>query len=490
MLGSDHTTYLIRPIAEGGMGRVDLVVRQDGAFRRLFAAKRLRSAFRDDPAFRNMFKDEARLAGLIQHANVVGVLDVGEDEEGPFLLMEYIDGVPVVDLIRQARKTGSPLPLPVVLEIAAAAATGLHAAHIQSDEHGQPLSLVHRDVSPQNLLVGFDGVVRVTDFGIAKAFGRSSVTTVGTIKGKLGYLSPEQLRFEPVDQRSDLFSLGIVLYEMLTSRRLYPNRDGNGPRRILQEPPPDVGLERDDVPNAVVELVFDLLAKEADDRPATAKEVADVLASACLEARLLAEPEVSLVGFMQTSFPKLREERSEQLKAAFLDLDAGALPTWRTSPPVPQGGRAPMRWWVAPAAGLLLLGLGVGMGVGGSAWDSEDPPVPDSPAPTSEPPQDMALAGDPPASLGPSPARREVPSSRPVRSEQETAALERPPRAEHRPQAGGQADDSPSRRPRRSRHPSRAREGGTTPVEATVTAPPVRTPSERLGAWAFDEERD
>ncbi|AKF08052.1 serine/threonine-protein kinase [Sandaracinus amylolyticus] len=265
-------------IASGGVGRVELVRRREGSFERLYARKRLHDAHRDDAEFRTMFFDEARIAGLVRHANVVSVLDVGEDDEGPYLVMEYVEGVPASAIVQHAIARRAEVPLQLALRIGIEAARGLHAAHELTAPSGEPLALVHRDVSPQNILVGFDGVTRVTDFGVAKAFGRTTRTATGVLKGKLGYMAPEQLRFEEVDRRADLFSLGIVLYELLAGRRLYRNVDGHdGVRRILHEPPPDLGEVRADAAPELVELVFSMLAKDPAHRPRTALEVSRVL---------------------------------------------------------------------------------------------------------------------------------------------------------------------------------------------------------------------
>lgn len=260
-------------IASGGMGRVDVAVRREGSFERLFAVKRLKPELASDEHIRAMFLDEARIAGLVRHANVVSVLDVGHDSSGPYLVMELIEGISVAELL--TNRAVHPLPVEVALRIAMQTAEGLHAAHELRTPNGTSLELVHRDISPQNILLGFDGVARVTDFGIAKAFGRSTQTSTGILKGKVGYISPEQLRFEEPDRRADLFSLGVVLFELLTGRRLYRSaKDLEGPRRILTEPPPDLGEYRDDVEPELVQMMFQLLAKKREDRPATAKEVA------------------------------------------------------------------------------------------------------------------------------------------------------------------------------------------------------------------------
>jgi serine/threonine protein kinase len=262
-------------LACGGMGQVDLVARVDEGFQRLFAQKRLRPHLRNDADGRRMFLEEGRIAGLIRHPNVVSVIDVGEDSAGPYLVMDFVEGIALSDLVARAASRGERIPLVVCLRIAIQIAEGLHAAHELRGPDGRSLGLIHRDVSPQNVLVGFDGIARVTDFGIAKALGRPSQTTTGVLKGKLGYLAPERLRFEEPDRRADLFSFGVVLYELLAGRRLYESADGmEGPRRILHEPPPDIAEERDDVEPELVELVFELLAKDRAHRPRDAGVVA------------------------------------------------------------------------------------------------------------------------------------------------------------------------------------------------------------------------
>lgn len=169
---STSPTYRrVMEIARGGMGRVDLVVRKQEHFERLHALKRLRSDFLEDDEVRRMFVDEARIAGLIRHPNVVSVTDVGEDSEGPFLVMDYIDGVALSVLLKKLIQNKRSLPMTVALTLVAQVADGLHAAHSLRDSKGSALGVIHRDVSPQNVLVGFDGFARVTDFGIAKAVG-------------------------------------------------------------------------------------------------------------------------------------------------------------------------------------------------------------------------------------------------------------------------------------------------------------------------------
>ncbi|MES1208323.1 MAG: protein kinase, partial [Pseudomonadota bacterium] len=208
------------------------------------------------------------------------------------------------------------------------AATGLHAAHEVRAEDGSPLNLVHRDVSPQNVLIGFDGSVRVTDFGIAKALGNVNQTSAGVLKGNMGYLSPEQLRFEEPDRRSDLFSLGVTLYELLSGERLYSNKAGfEGTRRILSEPAPDIRAIRPDVPDGLGELLLEMLAKATTGRPATALEVAARLES-ILVTQLATEGSMTVAAYMDRHFATARDRHravlAEQLRRGEAALTGGA----------------------------------------------------------------------------------------------------------------------------------------------------------------------
>jgi len=352
----------LRPLASGGMGRVDLAVRREATFSRLCAIKRLHQHLREDAEVRAMFLDEARIAGLIRHPNVISVVDLGEDEEGPFLVMEYVDGVAVGAIIERAVESGNAVPLEVALRIAQHAALGLHAAHDLMAPDGTPLSLVHRDVSPHNIIVGFDGVARVTDFGIAKALGRLSRTSTGILKGKLGYMSPEQLRFRMPDRRSDLFSLGVVLFELLAARRLYPGKFGEASAlRILEEPPPDLLEFRDDAPPELVGLMFELLAKDPPQRPADARSVAQRLDAILLD--VVSGGERTDTGdYLERLFGAARLELEREVSAALKALESTA----ETTPPpstvvrrshAPGLSRGPV---LLVAAALLLAGAGWG----------------------------------------------------------------------------------------------------------------------------------
>ena len=214
-------------IAAGGMATIHIgrLLAEVGSFSHTVAIKRLLPQFSKDAEFRQMFLEEARLAARIRHANVVQVLDVVSTVEELFLVMEFIQGETITRLTRVDRKRSRIVPMPIALAIMVDALQGLHAAHEAKDEMGRPLDIVHRDISPHNIMVGHDGRARVLDFGIAKASSSSQSTREGEVKGKFAYMSPEQLSSATVDRRADLFAASIVLWEMLSAKRLFQAPD-------------------------------------------------------------------------------------------------------------------------------------------------------------------------------------------------------------------------------------------------------------------------
>ncbi len=214
---------ILTQLASGGMASVYIARAQGVAgFERLVAIKVLHPHLAYEQEFISMFLDEARLAARIRHMNVVPTLDISDSPgDGYFLVMEYIEGNHLGALLGRAAKQGDRLPRPFVCRVLIDTLQGLGAAHRLTDENGTPLKLVHRDVSPHNILVGTDGIARLTDFGVAKADVRMASTRAGQFKGKLSYMAPEQASTSETDQRSDLFSVGIILWESLTGRRLF-----------------------------------------------------------------------------------------------------------------------------------------------------------------------------------------------------------------------------------------------------------------------------
>ncbi len=216
---------LYAPIARGGMATIHIarLVGDDG-FSRIVAAKRLHPQFTEDPDFVEMFRDEAEIASRVHHPNVVPVLDIVLDGEDVVLVQEYVHGVPLDRLFRAACARSELIPPRIVVGIVAGILAGLHSAHETADEQGSPLGIIHRDVSPQNVIVSAEGIPRLLDFGIAKARSSAHVTRAGLLMGKIAYMSPEQVRSEAVTRAADIYSSGVVLWELLALRRLHVER--------------------------------------------------------------------------------------------------------------------------------------------------------------------------------------------------------------------------------------------------------------------------
>jgi serine/threonine-protein kinase len=244
-------------------------------FSKTVAIKRMHEQVARDRHFVAMFLDEARLAGRIQHPNVVTVFDVIADGGEAYLVMEYVDGAPLSNLLRGADNRALAVDPKFAVHILRDALYGLHAAHEATDGKGAPLQLVHRDVSPQNILVGVDGVARVLDFGIAKAVGRLQDTDSGQIKGKVAYMAPEQLTGQPVDRRADVFAAGVVLWEALAGRRLFAaGSSAETMYRVLENAVPKLSEYVTGLPASLVEAVGRATAKEPGDRFSTALDFA------------------------------------------------------------------------------------------------------------------------------------------------------------------------------------------------------------------------
>ncbi len=280
--GSLRYEPLVR-IASGGMATV-FVGRMRGAlgFRQLVALKQPHPHLVANPEFRRELVTEARLASLIHHAHVVDVRDVDLSDGELLLVMDYIEGGSVGDLLVNASKGGPAVAVDRALRIALDALSGLHAAHELADEAGAPMGLVHRDISPQNILVGTDGLSRVSDFGVAKFVHVSrDATTDGALKGKLAYMPPEYVRGRSFDRRFDVFSMGVVLWEMLAGRRLYRGKhDVDTMRKVLEEAPPSLAELVSPALAPFDALLAVALAKEPGDRFQTAAAMATALEGA------------------------------------------------------------------------------------------------------------------------------------------------------------------------------------------------------------------
>ncbi len=273
---------IITHLADGGMASVYLGRALGAAgFHRLVAIKLLHPHVAADEQFITMFLDEARLAARIHHPNVVPTLDLQHGPEGHYLVMEFIEGESLLGLLRQSVKVHKPLPAAIAIRVALDALAGLHAAHELTGDLGEPLQIVHRDVSPHNILVGVDGVGRIVDFGIARAEERMGTTRDGQVKGKLAYMAPEQTTSEPVDRRVDVFTMGIVLWECLSGRRLFRGQsDAEVLRNLLDKPIPRLREVSPEYSKGVEDVIARALNRTISERWATAADFADALEQA------------------------------------------------------------------------------------------------------------------------------------------------------------------------------------------------------------------
>lgn len=304
---------LLVPIASGGMAEV-WAARLHGTrgFTKLVAIKTIRRGVMDDARLERMLMAEAQLAALIEHPNVVSTLELGEQEQTLFLVMEWADAEPLSHLLKES----GTIPLPIAVNIIAQACKGAHAAHELTDENGNALGVVHRDISPQNLLVTYSGVVKVVDFGIAKVTQRSSsMTEDGEVKGKLAYMSPEQVKGEAVDRRTDVFALGTMLYLLTTGH--HPFKGENAAQtlaKLFSEapllPPRRFGA---DYPEALEKVVLRCLSKDRDRRYATAHELLQALEEALPESRGI---EHQVAAFVRDVCAERGDKRRRHIRAA------------------------------------------------------------------------------------------------------------------------------------------------------------------------------
>ncbi|MBL9015360.1 MAG: serine/threonine protein kinase, partial [Myxococcales bacterium] len=266
---------VVQHLAAGGMADV-MIARAEGieGFERHVVVKRIRAEQARDATYVQMFLDEARLAASLHHANIVQVNDIGQVDGEYFFAMEYVLGEDVRKILGRAAETGRRVPLEHILTIICGAAAGLHHAHEQIRADGSELGIVHRDVSPANILVGLDGGVKISDFGIAKANSQSQETQSGVLKGKVAYMSPEQCNNDPVDRRSDVYSLGIVLYELLTIRPLFTrDNDFLTMSAIVHQRIAPPSTHEPGIPPALDAIVCRALARRPEDRYATADDL-------------------------------------------------------------------------------------------------------------------------------------------------------------------------------------------------------------------------
>ncbi|NRA36009.1 MAG: serine/threonine protein kinase [Polyangiaceae bacterium] len=345
---------LVAEIACGGMATVYLARRVGvGGFQRLVALKTLHPHLAKQQSFVDMFLDEARLAANIHHPNVVSIEEIGMGDSGYYLVMDYIKGGTLAQLMSE---DGPEITPAVLIHIMLDALNGLHGAHEARTEGGLVLGLVHRDVSPQNVLVGLDGISRIADFGVARASKRLTETAVGQLKGKIAYMSPEQALAQNVDRRADVFSAGIVLWEGLTRQRLFKGEhDAATLAQVLSYEVPDVNSVNPEIPAALSEVCMKALARQPGARFQTCQAFWKALSQAQRVSEL--ETDAQAVGdYVSAQLATQILERDKAVRnwmaasgvteigaeAAAAKPDAGReMPTRRPKSRDPDAGRAP-----------------------------------------------------------------------------------------------------------------------------------------------------
>ena len=333
---------LIAKLATGGMAEIFLA-RPVDAKDDILVLKRILPHLAEDEHFVTMFRDEADLAAKLIHKNICHVSGFGEYAGTWFIAMEYLHGVPLSRMMTRLSKAGKLLDIRLVAGIIVQACEGLHAAHEARGPDNVVLNVVHRDVSPPNIMVTGDGMVKLLDFGIAKARGANSRTRTGTVKGKNAYMSPEQILGKPLDRRSDVFALAVVMYEMLAIRRLF-HRDSDFLtfKAITEEPIPEIRDRRPDIPAGMRAALLQAMARDPNGRFDTAQAFGQAIKASVATLGGVASP-AELGRLLASDFGDEMAARDEILKAADDPLqaiptpsnDTGTAPLRRTPPPLP-----------------------------------------------------------------------------------------------------------------------------------------------------------
>ena len=292
-----------------------------GGFERLVAIKRILPNIAEDEEFISMFQDEAKISVQLTHANICQIYELNRIGPSLYIAMEYVPGKDLRSIFERARKKGEPPPVPLVCYVIGKLCEGLDYAHRKKDQHGRDLNVVHRDVSPQNVLISFEGEVKVIDFGIAKAAGKVTKTQAGILKGKFGYMSPEQIRGLPLDRRSDVFAIGVCLYELLTGERLFV---GESDFQVLEKVrkaevlPPSTYNRK--IPEALERIVLKALAKDPADRFQYASELADELQRFLITSDSIFSRK-DLMQYMKSTFAE-EVERERARMSEYADIKA------------------------------------------------------------------------------------------------------------------------------------------------------------------------
>ena len=318
---------LLARLATGGMGEIFLA-RLEGAagFEKLFVIKRILPHLADDARFRQMLIAEARLASKLSHANICQVYELGETDGQLYIVMEYLEGVTLLPLLRKQSKEMGQLEFGLVAGVVQQVTDALHYAHELRDRGGESIGIVHRDVTPGNIFITDSGVAKVLDFGIAKVKDASANTQTGTVKGKYAYMAPEQLRGGGLDRRVDVFALGVCVYEMLALRRLFQRKtDYLTFRAVMEQPIPDVRRYRPDVPDALAVTLARALERDPANRWESARQFGTAVLDSIQGLRPWSQGEIG--DFIRLEFEGELRKRTDQVVLVVHKTNAGARST-------------------------------------------------------------------------------------------------------------------------------------------------------------------
>ena len=487
---------LLEKISSGGMADI-FKAKSFGVegFERMIAVKRIKNEIAEDEAFIKMFINEAKITSMLQHANIAQIFDLGRVDDAYYIAMEYVFGRDAKQIADRLQKQKRRYPVDVACGIAIRVCEGLDYAHHKTDEVGHSLGIVHRDVSPANILLAYDGQVKLIDFGVAKATGSTAQTQVGMLKGKLSYMAPEQVRGLPADARSDIFSLGICLYEMLTGERLFLGQtDFETLERIRKVEVVPPSLFNPEVDRELETIILRALERNPEDRyPSAAAMQADLQRYQLTRGRLIGTRE--LAQFLGELFAAERSEeqrRNEGLRkqfptvAATLPAAGGAEYSGLRSappPPPPAGMTAGLAPPPPPPAAPASSAMDAPEGLGWDDEESETHVYDKDPAPA----QASPATASPPVVPGALPVPKPAPAPERTQSTPAASAADPKAKAQPAPSAGGAASGpaaSPaSATPRGTPAGREHRVSGSTRRVATgaapVAPPPPQVPTPR-----------
>ena len=453
---------LLYPLGSGGMGEVFLARQQgDHGIERLVAVKRLLVHLSRQKKLIRLFLDEVRIAAQLNHGNIVQVIDHGEVKGQYYMTMEYVHGENLAQVLERLGESDERIPLDLLWYLACCVCEGLDYAHRKESMEGTPLNIVHRDISPHNILLSFQGEVKVADFGVARAAEQTHETIGGELKGKLAYMSPEQATGKPLDHRSDLYSLGVMLYEALAGRNPLRRENSMATLEAVRDPQiPTLGMMRPDLPQEVVDLVHRILSPDRDQRPESARALHGDLGRVAQQHQLSASPfdlADSLRGLFPESGPREQEAGGDatavgrRADADVQDLERNTLFYLRQRHPEQDptigldeldddqgessdtgqiqeqvvGGRRRVMVWMLALGVLLAAGLGGGLWLrsesqqaagpdgGAPSTDLSAPPRVDSAGPDARPGRDTTAAETSPTPRVPAPFTLEIKSTPP-----------------------------------------------------------------------------